>query len=207
MGVDGSISFEGWLSSQLCVTAVAIEALTDSGCSEGIAEALDLIRRHQSTEGYWNSYWWSGQLYATVHCMAALLASMTLDDAESLAKAWKWIATMQLRDGSWYGSPDSGAVPFWTALALSGLLLNPQTDREDNIERGIDWLLAHQLADGSWASGYILRITHPAMIEPWKYPLWNQGGRAINAVITDHRRLFSTATVLNALSEYRNRLP
>jgi len=201
MRLDGGISFEGWLSSQLCVTAVAVEALTESGFSDRVGEALDFIRASQNAEGYWNSYWWSGRLYATVHCMEALRSGGIEDDLGALNEAQEWVARTQLEDGSWSDSETEG-VPFFTALALRGLMMEPKPDLSEKIGHGIDWLLAHQLADGSWASGYILRIPHPSVREPWKASSWIRDGRAINAVIKDHRRLFTTATAFMALSEF-----
>jgi prenyltransferase beta subunit len=206
MGLKGSISFEGWLSSQLCVTAVAVAALIEGRSIHGIEEALNLIRMSQTAEGYWNSYWWSGSLYATVHCMEAIKSGMTGGDAGSLDRARTWIAGTQLADGSWGSSFVSGGVPFWTALALRGLMVVHQPDPGGRIGRGADWLLNHQLEDGSWPSGYLLRIPLPSMKEPWKQSSWNCGGRAINAVISDHRQLFSTATAFSALSEYREKV-
>lgn len=207
MRLDGNISFEGWLSSQPCVTAVTIEALIESGFSNRIHRALDFIRRSQTAEGCWNSYWWSGKLYATTHCMEALKYGGMRKDAKTLVRAQDWIAGMQLDDGSWRDSVENEGVPFYTALALTGLMVEPRPGLSERIRQGIDWLLSHQLADGSWASSYILRIPHPSVKEPWKESFWKPGGRAINAVIKDHRRLFSTATVFTALSEFMESLP
>jgi hypothetical protein len=205
MGVEG-VSFEGWLSSQLCVTGVAVEALKESGESRGVREALGLIRQSQEREGFWNSYWWSGALYATVHCMEALGQTAAGPDAGLLEGAGDWITRTQLPDGGWSGT-GTGGVPFWTALALRGLMFREKTGEKEAIGRGIAWLLSQQLGDGSWSPAYILRIPHPAMKEPWRHPFWNRGGRAVNALICDHRRLFTTATALRTLSIARELIP
>src|SRR5207245_1563248 len=73
MRLDQSVSFEGWASSQTCVTGVAVRALLQAGAREGIEEGLGYIRRTQTAEGYWNPYWWSEKLYGTVNCMDALM--------------------------------------------------------------------------------------------------------------------------------------
>ena len=70
----------------------------------------------------------------------------------------------------------------------------------------MEWLLTDQLTDGSWNSHHILRIPHPSTMEPWKQPYWNRDGKAINAVIKDHRRLYTTATAFTTLSEFDERL-
>ena len=206
MGLYGSIPFDGWLSSQLCVTAVAVEALAESGYPDGTEKARDLIRKSQTEDGFWNSYWWCERIYATVHCMGALESGKTGDDARLLDRAQEWIAGMQMTDGSWSGYEDDKGVPFWTALALRGLMAGHEPDVSRRIIRGVDWLVSSQLADGSWPSGYMLRIPLPSMKDPWNQPFWSLDGRAINALIRDHRRLFTTATAFAALSEYRETL-
>jgi len=206
MRLEGGVSFEGWLSSQLCVTAVAVEALIESGSSMGVGEALDFIRRSQSAHGFWNSYWWTGNLYATVHCMEALKKARIVDDLELISRAQDWIARTQLDTGSWSESIENECEPFSTALALKGLMIEPRPTLSGKIELGVEWLLTHQRYDGSWDSGYILRIPHPSMKEPWKESSWKRDGRAITAVIKDQRRLFTTATVFTALSEFKKTL-
>jgi squalene cyclase len=201
MGLGHGVSFEGWLSSQLCVTAVAVEALTESGFTDRIGATLDLIRNSQTADGYWYSYWWSGNLYATVHCMKALKSGGIGEDARVICKAQDWVARTQLDDGSWGNPIQNGSLPFSTGLALSALMVEPRPDLSGRIAQGIDWLLDHQLSDGSWAPGHILRIPHPSVKEPWNESFWRIDGKAINAVIKDHRRIFSTATVFTALSD------
>ena len=57
MMLDESVSFDGWASSQVCVTAVAAQALMENNSTKGVEEALDYIRESQAAEGYWNPYW------------------------------------------------------------------------------------------------------------------------------------------------------
>ena len=201
MRLDSSVSFEGWSTSQMCVTGVATRALIEADSLEGVVEALNFIREAQTEEGFWNPYWWNERLYSTVNCMEALKAGGA-DDGEILRRAQDWIAKTQLTDGSWSDFTTPEGVPFSTALALKGLMLEPKLADSDKIRKGVEWLLTHQLADGSWPPYYLLRIPHPSMKEPWKYPLWIRDGKAINSVIKDHRRLFSTATVFSTLSEF-----
>jgi squalene cyclase len=72
MMLDASVSFEGWSSSQMCVTPVAAQAVAESGSTLGVEEALGYVRRGQAAEGFWEPYWWSERLYATVNCMEFL---------------------------------------------------------------------------------------------------------------------------------------
>ena len=200
MGLNDSISFEGWQTSQLCVTGVAARALIDSGTSEGVAAALNFIRESQREEGYWNPYWWNDSLYSTVHCMWALKA---YDGNENvLGKACDWIAKTQLADGGWNDGTTDEGLAFSTALALKGLMLGFRSRDQDRVKRGIHWLLTHQLEDGSWPPYYLLRIPYPPMKEPWRYHAWIRDGKAIGSVIKDHNRLFSTATAYSALVDF-----
>ncbi|MDA4117333.1 MAG: hypothetical protein OK455_03210 [Thaumarchaeota archaeon] len=200
MMLDEAVSFDGWASSQMCVTAVAARALVEAGSSRGVDEALGHIRRGQTKDGYWNPYWWSERLYSTVNCMEVLKAKGEDDARFSMAQAW--IAETQLADGGW-GDSKSVSSPFATALAVSGLLLAPRPAFSENVrKKGVEYLLTSQLTDGSWSSHHILRIPHPSMKEPWNQSGWKPDGRAIGAVIRDHRRLYTTATALTALSRF-----
>ncbi len=217
MMLDESVSFEGWASSQTCVTAAAAQALIMTGSLQGVKQALEFIRRTQTAEGYWNTYWWTDKLYSTTLCMEALTAQEPgkredkTKDASPLNKAQTWIARTQLPNGGWnaYNSSTNDSWPFSTALALRGLMLAHSSNATDNtaaIKNGIEWLLTHQLTDGSWSNNHILRIPHPSMKEPWTQSQWRKDGKAINAVITDHRRLYTTATVFTALSDFEQML-
>lgn len=204
MKLNDGVSFEGWATSQMCVTGVAARALIEAHSSKGVVEAIYSIRNGQTEEGFWNPYWWNEKLYSTVNCMEALIAGGG-NDLVILRRAQNWIAKTQLINGSWNDSTTSEGVPFSTALALKGLMLAPRLADSDKIRIGVEWLLTHQLVDGSWSPYYLLRIPHPSMKEPWKYPLWRRDGKVINAIIKDHRRLYSTATVFSALSEFKDR--
>jgi squalene cyclase len=206
MMLDASVSFEGWSSSQMCVTPVAARAILCAGSTVGVDEALGYVRRGQTAEGYWEPYWWSERLYSTVNCMALLKARGDADDARRVSSAQEWIAKTQLDSGAWSDSQTAGGIPFSTALALRGLAVDPRADFSESVKKGVQWLLTDQLADGSWNSHHILRIPHPSTKEPWKQQLWARDGKAINAVIRDHRRLYTTATALAALSELDERI-
>ncbi len=205
MMLKEDISFEGWASSQMCVTAVAVQALMENESTKGVNEAIDHIKKGQTAEGYWNPYWWSGKLYATVNCMEALKAKEN-KDSTLINNAQRWIANAQMENGEWRESPVSDECsPFQTALGLRGLLIEPDKTLPEKITNSAKWLLDQQLPDGSWNCSHILRIPHPAMKEPWNQPYWTRDGRAINALIKDHKRLFTTATVYRALKEFENK--
>lgn len=204
MMINGDVSFEGWSSSQMCVTGVAIQALFESEKDENFIDGISCIKKNQTPQGYWNSYWWNDNLYATANCMNALKYRLNSDsEADTcLCKAQKWISNEQLIDGSWTNTKGKDGTPFSTALALKGLLVHPQNVLQ-SILKGVEWILNNQLENGSWISTPKLRIPHPSSTDPWNQEYWKVGGKAINAVIEDHRRLFTTATVFKALIEYQ----
>jgi len=199
MGLDSSVSFEGWQTSHLCVTGVATRALINAGTNEGVANALKFIKGSQMEEGYWNPYWWNDALYSTYNCMWALKDE---GGDEVLERACDWIAETQLANGGWNDGTTEEGVAFSTALALKGLMIGSRSTDLDRIRRGVEWLLKHQMEDGSWRPYYLLRIPYPAMKEPWRYHAWVRDGKAIGAVIKDHNRLFTTATAYSSLAEY-----
>jgi Squalene cyclase len=207
MRLDSNVSFEGWASSQTCVSAVAVQALIENQSLKGVDEGVTYIRNAQTSEGYWNSYWWTGKLYATSHSIKTLSLQGDQKCADAITEAQKWIAQTQLSDGSWTDSPDQeSGWAFSTGLALNGLLSSPKAVFDAQIKEGIRWLIESQLPDGSWAPHHILRIPYPWTKDPWSQQTWNIDGKAINALIKDHRRLFTTATVFAALNEYNRKM-
>ena len=204
MMINEDISFKGWSSSQMCVTGVAIQAIFESDRDQSIIEGITCIKRNQTLQGYWNSYWWNDNLYATSNCMKALEYKIRTDSEAGacLSKAQRWILSKQLTDGSWTNTEGEEGLPFSTALALKGLLIQPHNALQ-SIRNGVEWILRYQLKDGSWSSTHKLRIPHPSSTDPWNQTYWKAGGKSINAVIEDQRRLFTTATVFKTLTEYQ----
>ncbi len=205
MEVSSDVSFEGWSSSQLCVTGTVAQALFFNKDENGVNGAINFIRKNQSAEGFWTSYWWNGNLYATGNCMRALKLLNNHADSGLIADAQEWIAKNQLPDGSWASTPDAEqGSAFQTALAIKGLSIGNEKRFLSKVASGANWLLSNQNPDGSWRSDYILRIPHPSKMNPWAQPIWVKDGKAVNALIKDQNRLFTTATVYSALTEIQN---
>ena len=132
-------------------------------------------KKNQTAQGYWNSYWWNDNLYATASCMNALKYQLTTDSEVDacLCKAKKWILNEQLIDGSWTNTKGKDGTPFSTALALKGLLVQPQNALQ-SILNGVEWILKNQLEDGSWistqitnSSSFIYRSLESDFLEGW----------------------------------------
>lgn len=204
MGIDENIPFHGWCSSQNCVSGVATQVLLDSmpANSESTLKALSFIRQAQKNEGYWESYWWDGRLYATYNCIKALSTSRAKADEQRVKRAQDWVIGIQRDNGGWREGIATESTPFSTALAVKSLLLLPKSTALKNVKMGVSWLVNHQVPDGGWMSHPILRIPPPFIIDPWNYPSWNINSHRIGSIIRDHNRLFSTATAFSAISAY-----
>ncbi len=55
------------------------------------------------------------------------------------------------------------------------------------------------MEDGSWQSQRILRIPAPDVHEPNQVTKWRKSAFGVNTLTDDHNRIFTTATVINAL--------
>ena len=203
MGMNQAVSFEGWCSSQTCVTAVAAQALLENSYVQEADRAVDFLRRSQKKQGYWEAYWWNECLYSTYHCMRALNKKEGKFE-DSIKKAQLWIGQSQRSDDSWSNTDSSEGRAFATALAIQGLLFGEHPEFAKEAEKGVEWLRKNQSPDGGWISNHKLRIPHPAVVDPNSQTYWKPDGKAIFALIKDQNRLFTTATVLAALVEYHN---
>ena len=73
---------------------------------------------------------------------------------------------------------------------------------QEVVAQGIRALTFTMQADGSWASGARLRVPFPADTVPDAERTWVEGGSIEGALIVDARRVFTTATVVQALSMF-----
>jgi hypothetical protein len=117
-----------------------------------------------------------------------------------VGQAWHWLQSGQQPNGGWgYTVGETAAQPINTAIALRALL---PADAPANVtRRAAEWLLAAQEQDGGWPSCPILRFPRPEVLAPWadpNFPEMEPGSRR-----DDNNRLFTTATVLQALRAYQ----
>ena len=89
-------------------------------------------------------------------------------------------------------------VPFYLALSLQGFMTNGSFGGK--IETGIKRLLDLQQSDGSWETYPILRFPLPSNLEPWN------DSKGWREETKDQNRVFTTATCLQTLSQYRERI-
>jgi squalene cyclase len=177
-----------WGVSHPDVTPVALRALlTRYSRNEGfIQRGFDYVLRQRSTAGLWQSFWWESFLYSTDANLSLKNAiGCFLDDPttkESLARV----------------RPNK---PFEIALQLSALILSGALPAKPALRGLLDHcvqqLVDNQQADGSWRSGPILRLTNRDSYEPWRQ---EESG----PLFSDPNRLFTSSTVLKALSRVMN---
>jgi hypothetical protein len=174
---------DSWGVSHPCVTPVVVHALLTCLPAEDprIAPSLQYIRAGQTASGLWPSFWWGSPLYGTaVSLEAAVELELDFDRAALVAG---------LR-----ASP-----PVTTAFELA-LLVRCLTLLGLGTEAGgaADSLLRLQEADGGWPASPILRVTRRSCFAPWQ----ESDPGPLHA---DEARLFTTATALRGLAEWRHR--
>jgi squalene cyclase len=175
-----------WGMSHPDVTPIALLALL-TGYSPGegfIQRGLDYVLRQRTTAGLWNSFWWESFFYSTEANLSLLNAIGRFVDMpttkESLARV----------------RPNK---PFEVALQLSALIssgaLAAETAMRGLVDQCAQQLINTQQADGSWRSEPILRLTNRDSYEPWRQ-------QESGALYSDPNRLFTSSTVLSALSRF-----
>jgi squalene cyclase len=163
------------------------------------------LRDSQKEDGYWISYWWCEREYATAHAVRALAMHNDSGDFQRIKRALDWTSGKISVEGSVQNSDFPGGSPFATALALQTLAAPTimKTGNQKNISKNCaNWLLGQQQPDGSWQSSARLRIPPPGEQYPDRIQKWNYHTLGGGSMRKDQNRLFSTATVLNALNQY-----
>jgi len=203
MQMEETRDLSGWCEPQPCVTAAAVGALL--ACDQlpdtlALQNAMNYIVAHQQPDGSWHSYWWAGPHYATAYILN-IIGRLNLTETTSKTRAIEWFLGSQLIDGGWSHAPGQPSTPFFTALALSGLLATDELTPaiQHAVQQGTTWLIKNQEQDGSWYSSALLLLPEPQEREPWKIDKWPISILGTGIARRDHRRLFTTATVLTAL--------
>jgi squalene cyclase len=190
--LDGGFSTYGadaglgsWCRPQVEVTALAARALLCAGIKEqewlaadkaavdmAVRRALRYLACHERPDGTWGSFWWASPLYATAAVLSLVRDTCAVAESEVIGKGL------------------ANVVPgnaFEQALLLE-CLVGAGEFGGGGISVMLDALLGTQLDDGSWPSAPILRLADRDACAP------------AGPLFADQNRLFTTATVLGALS-------
>lgn len=176
IGADPGGDFGGWTAGHACVTAAA------AGVG-GLVHARALLAL-QRPDGRWRSYWWASDTFATALAVEALADVPEARDA--IARAGRWALTA-LESAGLTAFEIANLV---TVAAVAGV-------GNDTALRALTFTILH---DGSWPPGALLRVPHPQDTDPDAVIDWIPGGRIEGAVVEDLRRVFTTATVVHALT-------
>ncbi len=176
--VSADTSVAGWCSAIPEITTMALKALKRN------ERALEYIKESQSKGGFWRSYWYNNNIYATTQG----IRSLQNHGAEyEIKKAQEWLAKQ------------NSIIPFYLALQIMGLVSNKRY--RDKINYELSNLINMQRMDGSWENHSILRVPSPSNTKPWEdMSRWRED-------IRDQERIFTTATCLEALAKYEEEFP
>ncbi len=165
-----------WGTPHVDVSAVCAQVSAAVSDRDTLGRVRRFIANARTSQGLWESYWWNTPLYATRHSLAALGTSLT---ASELAATRATLGGM------------TTATAFEHALLVECLLLcGAPSSRIDQL---VTQLTDSQQADGGWTSEPCLRVTRRTCPEPWR-------DADPGPLYADPRRLFTTATVISALS-------
>lgn len=204
LGLPHDSNVTGWTQPHVCVSAAA--AMMAARCcnlSGHIFEkTVRFLLESQLESGEWKSYWWTSDIYATSFALQAICGSGMQRQHNDIGKACSWLTSQQTNDGSWKNPATGSPCPFYTALAMKALLVTNSLKYHHEISKTAKWLLANQMSDGSWRSKHILRIPSPQIVNPEEVKVWRKSSFGVNTLVDSHRRIFTTATVVNCLKSY-----
>ncbi len=174
-----------WAVSHADVTPSAVLAMMTKGDpdSETVDRGLQFVLNHRTSAGIWQSFWWNSFLYSTERSLSLLHAmGMNID-------------LRVTQETLLHTRPQH---PFDSALLVSSLLWLPGNPQDQELADLVDELIQNQKSDGSWESGPMLRVTRRDCFETWKLG-------DPDKLFRDQNHLFTTATVIDALSKVYTR--
>ena len=201
LNLKSETSLSGWTSSKTCVSATACKILSLSNEHKEETKATELyLLNNQNREGYWDSYWWTSPIYATSWAVQAL--SKKVEYHAHCEKACDWLLQKQLETGAWINPFTTEQSPFYTALAIKALIVHDSKKYATELKKATSWLISQQTMDGSWQTSRILAIPATDVQDKSKVTNWRKSSFGVNTVVDDHNRVFTTATIINALHHY-----
>ncbi|MEH2253626.1 prenyltransferase/squalene oxidase repeat-containing protein [Nostoc sp.] len=182
-----SSSLKGWCSVHTCVTA------TVAGLEKIKAPSIEFLRNTQLENGSWKAYWWYDHEYATALAVEALAMDNYQRHYQQVQLAVDWAVSRISSSGAVYSRQHGDNSAFATAWCVRTLALAKEKQYlSTKLDQAVNWLMNTQKADGSWPSSALMRFPDPADIL--------ESDSSSSPVIPDDKRIFTTATVLAALS-------
>ena len=150
----------------LALLAAAVDSTIVRRIREGVIEGMD-------PQGFWPSYWWTTDTYATARSLEFLASSGGVPEA-ILARTPVWLGSQTVTD-----------PPFVVAQGLTvATLIGFDT------EGWLDALLELQKSDGSWPPSSVLLVPD------------KEGGAAQGAAHADEERMLGTAMAVMAVKTW-----
>jgi squalene-hopene/tetraprenyl-beta-curcumene cyclase len=181
MHLPPGVSFRGWLASHACVTAAAAASLPQFGSRP---EVRAYLRRAQNPDGHWEGYWWPDPEYATALAVEALRDHSDAEDTSAIEVASSWARKLPMST---------------SAFALACRIRILRCDDPEACRQLAAKLAELQSSDGSWSSSAQIRIPPPDFMHPESVWNWDYQRKDVYGIRLDQERVFTTATVLNAL--------
>ena len=200
--LPGGTSATGWQSPHVCVSAAAAN-LDDRQAFPNLDKFLI---HNQHPDGNWTAYWWSDAEFPTAMALEALSGMETSSHQAAITAGKKWLVS-RLKSGPVLTSAHPEGSPFATAAAALGVLrCDPTPEAVVAVEDAARWLMAQQQPDGGWAASARLRLPPPDAIHVEDVAQWEYTAQFDSGTIKfDHKRIFTTATVLLALASIHHR--
>ena len=143
-------------------------------------EGVDAVLALREPAGFWRSYWWETDLYATEACLRLLWVR---GHRRVCQQSRRWLLERPF--------PMSA---FEQALLLKALrVLRPDGAVRAAGARLVEALIGSQRSDGSWPGGALLRVTVATCLRPWEAR--GEAGR-----LYPDGGTITTATVVSALA-------
>lgn len=220
LSLPDDLSFAGWCSPHVCVTAAALPVLG--------RRVWPALRRSQEADGRWPAYWWLDDAYATGAVLEGVaevlpdLVQSSDDDRRALQRAADWCRRALT---SHMAQPRDKVSPFVLAWLVRGLDAagrlfavddpghHPSLDQETGAARRL--LVELQKKHGGWQATARLRVPRPSCTEPvddaGRWQRWlglgsplqdldDKLSRTFDIFSIDQNGAFTTATVLAALT-------
>ncbi|GAA2529186.1 hypothetical protein [Pilimelia columellifera] len=192
-------AMKGWCAPHPCVTAVA------AGLATTAPDARAALIDQQQRDGGWPAYWWTDPEYTAGHAAEALAAAGQPAASAAAGRAAAWAASRLHVDGSVRTGRFPNGSAFATALALRALTAGRGPANASAAATA--WLCRHLRLDGSWQPSAVLRVPDPDDPDPDASGItrWVPDGRKEGAIVLDRTGVFTTATVVAALTRAAHR--
>jgi squalene-hopene/tetraprenyl-beta-curcumene cyclase len=143
------------------ITGRTLESLCRRGfnyTNEPIARGIAYLLAQQEANGSWYGRWGVNYIYGTFLAIRGLEATGAPNVSDAIARAAKWLKSVQNSDGGWGEScrgyetgkfERAASTPSQTAWALIGLIAAGKTHSAE-VASGVNWLKDNQRPDGTW---------------------------------------------------------